>query len=433
MPLKTNRDPERHIVTRYIGLNCHWLRTGWLLTLLSFLLPYASLGQFSPDCFTEQPPRLNWITSGVPDAADRDAVLLVETKNSRGRVLRLQNAIQEVLLDQDGIAQIRSFKDGYLVLRNKKISDKSNVRRPALVHYDDNFEHDNPFPLVSSPINADSVYSIYDYTAFEDGILAFGDIAGTMDPAARLFYVDDKGNKTLSQFSYHWSPKNYDKTVLHYTTNDTMRFLAAIEGYGFMLVLEDKVEILKVGLKKGKDSGDVILSIEKLKTFNSADFRFPRLYDNTKFTDAIRLSNRRPEAVYFEIFEQEDSVAGLFAGPDDNLYLLSKSAKSSKRGIKWILTKIDPTSGDILGNTLLPVPRETASLNVIPSEDFWQLLPKGPPRVWGNFTASPAVDTLSLISISNQSIRTMASNHDIQSLQLRPMQAQKCRPIILRQ
>lgn len=306
-----------------------------------------------------------WATSGV-EARGQATCWVVDSLQDDILMLSpdgwMENGLDRQTTEIRRPRQIRSADSGYLVMQ------LSSESLPEIRKVDDELN------IIGNPLTLDQkrVRAIYDYIPFEEGIFFFGDVfmGDLLDPEAAtgFFYSDADGS--LIEISKLESPSA--DVVFNYTTDDSIRFMASLDGVPYLLFLDPRPSIGRINPRT--------LEIERLPDFPE-DFRhFPLVRFTNQWKDAAAaLKPAKPYLkAYLQVLEETPRMAaGIYVDADsERLYLLGKANYAQHRKTEWWAVEIDPITGSERDRFLLPT--EASHLTVVPGKSFWTLVEKDP-------------------------------------------------------
>lgn len=199
-----------------------------------------------------------------------------------------------------------------------------------------------------------SISRTYDWEPLGQGVLAFADVMFSPEVGAPAFvYIEGSNITILHELAERDEVRN------QYHRN--LPYLASLNGRGYVLFLDRWPVLGRVDEEHD--------SIELLPEFPE-DFRYrPPLVRNPRW------KGPRQATEFYRIFEQSTMVAGIYAD-SQHLYLVGKGPSAANWDTEWWLIEIDPDSGSEVARS--PLPTTAPNLTVVPGDEWWALIEKGP-------------------------------------------------------
>lgn len=325
-----------------------------------------------------------WPTSAVW-SEDAESLHLVDSMWSQGLTITLEGTISAnralvTTSAQSGRAaqplQIRQRQNGYLAL------DAANPSR--LLHFESlsnasgitTAKNRPPGRLEVSTGASGEIRVVYDWSPFEDGIVAFGDIEDDRRNWHSAFIVlNEQGNRVLSRLPITDLARDY------YLRN--VRYIASSNNTNYILLMnkEPSIGAVEPGARE----------IRALPFFPE-DYRTrPQLDRTPQWTQTGQ--GARQATAFYQTMETSKMPVGLYAW-GGHLFVLAKEA-SINGETAWWLIRVSPQDGAELARTRLPT--TAAHLTVVPGE-MWALFEKGPVQGLAPF-GGPYMSTTSMVLV----------------------------------
>jgi len=209
------------------------------------------------------------------------------------------------------------------------------------------------------------IEAIYDMAPMGEGLLAFADYREITPEqpnglwGSAFLYLGAAGK---NQLVYSIDPDS--DVVFQYARE--MPYLAAVNGVGFILFMDQKPTLAKV-----KIGADGIDGVEMLENFPE-EFRYrPHLVRQFAMDQVRQLKQ------YYTALEDSTLGAGIYSWSGE-LYLLGKKPAESNGDTAWWLIRLDQDTGDELSRVRLPT--DAPHLIVVPG-DHWAFVQMGKGRV----------------------------------------------------